>query len=225
MKAVLYALAIIITASTNVPCHAQLDKDAYKKRTEMMKLNKKLQDQKVSKASKQRAKEDRKDQWKAAGALTLEQQYERAAVYENSFEDDMVTPKFVSGEGMSTAMVYDGARMQALELARQSLIGSIESDITQLVDNNVSNNQMGNDEATTVVKTLSRSKSIMSKKIGQTIPAIERYRKLPNGNYQVYVRTFYSMDKAREIAKSVLRAELEKESQGLAEKIDDILGW
>lgn len=225
MKAVLYALAIIIAASTTVTCHAQLDKDAYKKRTEMMKLNKKLQNQKVSKASKQRAKEDRKDQWKAAGALTLEQQYERAAVYENSFEDDMVTPKFVSGEGMSTAMVYDGARMQALELARQSLIGSIESDITQLVDNNVSNNQMGNDEATTVVKTLSRSKSIMSKKIGQTIPAIERYRKLPNGNYQVYVRTFYSMDKAREIAKSVLRAELEKESQGLAEKIDDILGW
>lgn len=225
MKAVLYVLAIIIAASTTVTCHAQLDKDAYKKRTEMMKLNKKLQNQKVSKASKQRAKEDRKDQWKAAGALTLEQQYERAAVYENSFEDDMVTPKFVSGEGMSTAMVYDGARMQALELARQSLIGSIESDITQLVDNNVSNNQMGNDEATTVVKTLSRSKSIMSKKIGQTIPAIERYRKLPNGNYQVYVRTFYSMDKAREIAKSVLRAELEKESQGLAEKIDDILGW
>lgn len=190
-----------------------------------MKLNKKLQNEKVSKSSKQRAKEDRKDNWKATGALTLEQQYERAAVYENSFEDDMVTPKFVSGEGMATAMIYDGAKMQALELARQSLIGSIESDITQLLENNVSNEQMGNDDATTVVKTLSRSKSIMSKKIGQTIPAIERYRKLPNGNYQVYVRTFYSMDKAREIAKSVLRTELEKESQDLAKKIDQIIGW
>lgn len=225
MKAVLYALAFLIAVSTTLPVTAQINKDAYKKRSEMMKLNKKLQNEKVSKASKQRAKEDRKDGWKASGSLTLEQQYERAAVYENSFEDDMVTPKFVAGEGMSTAMVYDGAKMQALELARQSLIGSLESDITQLLDNTVSNNQMGNDDATTVVKTLSRSKSMISQKLGQTIPAIERYRKLPNGNYQVYVRTFYSMDKAREIAKSILRAELEKESQNLSEKLDNILGW
>lgn len=225
MKAVLYALAIFVAASTSVSGFAQINKDAFNKRQEMLKFNKKLQETKVSKASKNRAKEDQKDGWKASGSLPLEVQYERASVYENSFEDDMVTPKFVSGEGMSIGEIYDGAKMAALEQARQTIIGSIETDITQIVDNNMSNEQLGQDGAVTVAKTLNRSKSLMSKKLGQTIPAIERYRKLPNGNYQVYVRTFYSMDKAREIAKSVLRAELEKESKDLANKIDEMLGW
>lgn len=225
MKAVLHAVLIFAAVTTAASLSAQINKDAYKQRSEMMKFNKKLQDAKVSKASKNRAKEDKKDGWKASGSMPLEQQYERAAVYENSFEDDMVTPKFVSGEGQSVAGVYDGAKMQALELARQTLIGSIETDITQLVDNNISNNQISSDDATTVVKTLNRSKSIMSKKLGQTIPAIERYRKLPNGNYEVYIRTFYSMDRAREISKAVLRAELEKESEDLAKKLDKMLGW
>lgn len=190
-----------------------------------MKLNKKLQDIKVSKTSKNRAKEDIKLGWKTSGSLSLEQQYERASIYENTFEDDGVTPKFVAGEGLAVGEVYDGAKMQALELARQTLVGSIESDVTQLIDNTVNNSQMGVDDAATVVKTLSRSKTILSKKLGQTIPAIERYRQLSNGKYQVYVRTFYSMDKAREIAKSVIRAELEKDSQKLAEQLDSMLGW
>lgn len=225
MKAVLNGVIVLLLLFTPSSLFAQINKDAYKQRAEMMKLNKNMQDAKVSKASKKRAKEDAKSGWKASGSLLLEQQYERASVYENSFEEDLVTPKYVAGEGQAVGAVYDGAKMQALELARQTLIGSIEADIAQCVDNNVSNNQLGSDEAATVAKTLSSSKSIMSKKLGQTIPAIERYRKLNNGSYEVYVRTFYSMDKAREIAKSVLRAELEKEGQELADKVDQLLGW
>ena len=157
--------------------------------------------------------------------MLLEQQYERAAIYMNSFEDDLVTPKFVHGEGLSVGAVYDGAMMQARELARLNLIGSIETDIAQVVENSVSNNQLSSNEAASVVKTLSCSKSIISKKLGQTIPAIERYRKLPNGNYEVYVQTFYSMDKARELSKETLRSELENETEGLGEKVCDIMGW
>ncbi len=225
MKAVLYAIALFFTFVICCPVNAQVDKDAYKKRSEMMKFNKKLQEEKVSKASKKRAKEDQKDGWKSSNSMPLEQQYERASVLENSFEDDMVTPKFVVGEGQTVAAVYDAAKMQALELARQTLIGSIETKVAQAVDNNLSNTQISSEDAVTVSKTLSRSKSIVNNKLGQTIPAIERYRKLPNGNYEVYVRTFYSMDKARELTKSVLKAELEKESDSLARKIDSLLGW
>ncbi len=225
MKAVIYVLALFMAVSSGVTVTAQINKDAYKHRSEMLKLNKKLQNTKVSKASKKRAKEDQKEGWKASGSLPLEMQYERAAVYENSFEEDLVTPKFVNGSGQSVGSVYDGAMMQAREMARLNLIGSIESDITQLVDNNISNNQLSSQDATTVAKTLSRSKSIMSKKLGQTIPVIERYRKLPNGNYEVFVQTFYSMDQARAITKNVLRVELEKESEDLAGKLDEMLGW
>lgn len=225
MKAVLYAVIGLVAVSAPLSVSAQISKDAYKQRAEMMKFNKSLQDAKVSKGSKKRAKEDSKDGWKASGSLLLEQQYERAALYENSLEDDGITPRFVAGESQAVGQVYDGAKMQALELARQNLVGSIETQIAQVVDNNVANNQIGQGDATTVVKTVSSSKSIISKKLGQTTPVIERYRKLKNGNYEVYVRTYYSMDKAREIAKEVLRAELEKEGSNLAEKVDQMLGW
>ena len=208
MKKVFYVFVLFaLTISLNTS--AQINKNACEQRSEMMKLNKKLQELKVSKAS----------------ALLLEQQYERAAIYMNSFEDDLVTPKFVHGEGLSVGAVYDGAMMQARELARLNLIGSIETDIAQVVENSVSNNQLSSNEAASVVKTLSCSKSIISKKLGQTIPAIERYRKLPNGNYEVYVQTFYSMDKARELSKETLRNELENETEGLGEKVCDIMGW
>lgn len=224
MKKVFYVFVLfVLTISLNTS--AQINKNACEQRSEMMKLNKKLQELKVSKASKKRAKEDSRDGWKASGALLLEQQYERAAIYMNSFEDDLVTPKFVHGEGLSVGAVYDGAMMQARELARLNLIGSIETDIAQVVENSVSNNQLSSNEAASVVKTLSCSKSIISKKLGQTIPAIERYRKLPNGNYEVYVQTFYSMDKARELSKETLRSELENETEGLGEKVCDIMGW
>lgn len=223
MKIFCYVSALFIVALPLSDVSAQINKNAYEQRSEMMKLNKKLQEMKVSKASKKRAKEDIKDGWKASGALPLEQQYERAAVYMNSFEDDMVTPKFVYGEGQSVADFYDGAMLQARELARLNLIGSMENDITQIVENSVSNNQLSSEEAVSVVKTLSSSKSIISKKLGQTIPAIERYRKLRNGNYEVYVQTFYNMDQARELSKQVLREELERETKGLGQKVCDLM--
>ena len=61
MKAVLHAVLIFAAVTTAASLSAQINKDAYKQRSEMMKFNKKLQDAKVSKASKNRAKEDKKD--------------------------------------------------------------------------------------------------------------------------------------------------------------------
>ncbi len=226
MKTILYALAILFAASTALTGSAQINKNSFKTRQETMKLNKKLQNEKVSKASKQRAKEDKKDGWKASGGLTLEQQYERATVYMNSFEDDGVTPIWVFGEGQSIGAVYDGAKRAALTMARTNIIGSIEADITEIADNSVSNNQLSSEDAVTLAKTVTASKSMMSKRLGQTVVAIERYRKLRNGKYEVYVQIFYNMNTAREIVKSTLRAELEKENKELSEKLEnDILGW
>lgn len=50
------------------------------------------------------------------------------------------------------------------------------------------------------------------------------YRELPNGNVQVRVQTYYSMDKAREIAKAVVREELEKQGEEQLDRLDDIFG-
>lgn len=219
-------LLFLMLIGTVTTASAQISKDAYKKRSEMMGLNKKLQSEKVSKAARKQAKEMKKEGWKVApGALSLEQQIERSALYQNSFEDDMVTPKFVWGDATSTAENYDAGKMQALELARTNLVGSIETDITQIVENNQSNKQMGAGDAASVIKTLQASKSFVTKKLGQTIPVMEVYRELKNGNVQVRVQTFYSMDKAREVTKQVIREELEKQGGDLQNKLDEILGW
>lgn len=219
-------LFFLMLAGTVTTTSAQISKDAYKRRSEMMDLNKKLQSEKVSKASRQQAKEMKKEGWKVApGALSLEQQIERSALYQNSYEDDMVTPKFISGDAMSVAEFYDAGKMQALELARLNIVSSIETDITEIVDNNRANKQLAADDAASVLKTLKKSKSYVTKKLSQTIPAIEVYRELKNGNVQVRVQTFYSMDKARDITKQVIREELEKEGEELQGDLDDILGW
>lgn len=225
MKAVKCFL-VLMFSGTFMSVSAQISKDAYKQRSEMMGLNKKFQSEKVSKASRRQAKEMKKEGWKVApGALSLEQQIERSALYQNSFEDDMVTPKFVWGDATSTAENYDAGKMQALEQARMNLVGSIETDITQIVEDNQSNKQMGAGDAASVIKTLKASKSFVTKRLGQTIPVMEVYRELKNGNVQVRVQTFYSMDKAREVAKQVIREELEKEGKELQGTLDELLGW
>lgn len=189
---------------------AQISKDAYKKRSEMMDLNRKFQQDKVSKESRKQAKQMAKEGWKVApGALSLEKQIERAALFQNSFEDDYITPKYVSGDATSIAENYDAGKMQALELARINLVSSIEASITRIVDNNTHNKQLGTGDAASVIGTLGKVKTHITKKIGQSIPVVEVYKELKNGNVAVRVMTFYSMDTARKIAKEAIREQME----------------
>lgn len=219
-------LFVLMLSGTVTTASAQLTKDAYKQRSEMMKLNKDLQNIKVSKDARKQAKQFTKEGWKVApGGLAIDKQIARAELLQNSFEDDMVTPKFVWGDASSTAESYDAGKMQALELARLNLVGTIETEITELVENNRDNKQLNAGEAASVIKTLKASKSFVTKKLGQTIPVMEVYRELENGNVQVRVQTYYSMDKAREITKQAIREELEKQGDDLQNKLDEILGW
>lgn len=219
-------LFVLMLAGTVNTVSAQITKDAYKQRSAMMKLNKDLQNIKVSKDARKQAKQFTKEGWKVApGGLAIDKQIARAELLQNSFEDDMVTPKFVWGDASSTAESYDAGKMQALELARLNLVGSIETEITELVENNRDNKQLDAGEAASVIKTLKASKSFVTKKLGQTIPVMDVYRELDNGNVQVRVQTYYSMDKAREIAKQAIREELEKQGDDLQNKLDEILGW
>lgn len=204
---------------------AQITREQFKQRSEMMGLNRKLQEIKVSKDTRKQAKQLVKEGWKVApGGMSIEKQLARAELLDNSFEEDGVTQKYAKGDATSTAESYDAGKMQALELARLNLVSSIETDITELAETNRSNKDISADNAASVIKVLRSSKSFVSKKLGQTNSVIEMYRELPNGNVQVRVQTYYSMDKAREIAKSVVREELEKQGDGLQDQLDDIFG-
>ena len=179
---------------------------------------------KATKEAKKEAKTLKKEGWQVApGALPLEKQLERCWTYAYQ-EDDNGMPKYTSGEAKSIGEVYDAARLQANELAKQELAGKISSEITELVENSVANKQLAQEEAASVVKTLSNSKSLIEQSLGRTITGMECYRKLKNGNTEVLIRTFYLVQSAHDKALNAMREELEKSADGLSAKVEKIFG-
>ena len=132
---------------------------------------------------------------------------------------------YLMGEGVSTAQSYDAAKMQAMEMARQQLAAQLQTEMTALIESNVSNNQLGAEEAATVSKTIMSAKSLISKSIGRTIPVVEVYRDKKNGNKEVSVRVAYSSKTAKAVVKKAIQDDLEKEGKDLQNKLDELLGW
>lgn len=218
------ALALMGTTE----CYAQAIKnykDRYKARKELMKMDKDLNEEKASKRAREQAKEMKKEGWQVApGALPLDMQLDRSFLLQNQVAEDLITPLYVWGDATSTGENYDAGKMQALELARLNLVGNIENNITEIVEHNRDNKQLKSEDAASVIGTLKKSKSFVTQKLGQTTPVVEVYRKLNNGNVQVRVMTFYSMDTAREIAKEAIRQQMEEEGKNLGTNLDELVG-
>lgn len=127
------------------------------------------------------------------------------------------------GEAMSIAGNYDAAKMQALELAKQNLAGQIESEINALIESTIANQQLSEEEAATVSKTVIASKNKISQKLGKVLNVMELYRELENKNKEVLVRIAYSSDTAFDIVKETIREELIDEGEELHKKLDAML--
>ena len=205
---------------------AQSDtRDIMKQRAKLENQSRKMtNDAKASKDAKKQAKQYRKEGWNTMpGQLPLEKQVERSFQFQNMFEEDLVTPKYVWGDASSIAQVYDAGKMQALELSRQNLAAAIETQVARLVSDNVSNDQLAQGQATSLVQTLSKAKSKVTAKLGQTVPVVEMYRKLDDGTVEVRTQIFYSMDKAREVVRDALRQQMLEEGQQMSAEVDKLL--
>ena len=76
----------------------------------------------------------------------MEKQLDRSYMMEMEFDEDMFQ-KFIIGDAQSFGSVYDAAKMQATELAKQALAGKIQTEVTALIENTVANEQVGKDVA------------------------------------------------------------------------------
>ena len=119
---------------------------------------------------------------------------------------------------------YDGAKMQAMELAKQNLAAQIQTEVSGLIDNSVATQQLAMEEAVTVTKSIMASKSLIVQSIGRTITVMECYRTLKNKNKEVLVRIAYNGAMAKAAAKNAIRQSLENESAELHKKLDNVLG-
>ena len=221
-KVILFIAACLLSGTAS---YAQLTKEQQKERKEIAKASKAQLNEKASKAARSEAKKMKKEGWQTApGALPIEKQLDKSYMMQYEYDADMY-PKYIMGEGMSVGGNYDGAKMQALELAKQNLAGQIQTEVTALVENTVANAQLSGEEAESVTRSVLASKNLISQSLGRTIPIVEVYRTLSNKNKEVLVRIAYSGDAAKKIAKEAVRKDLEQRGNNLHDKLDKLLGW
>ena len=221
MKILLAAVLMGISGSAT----AQVTKEQLKERMELRALSKAELNEKATKAARMEAKRLEGEGWQAApGALPLEKQLDRSYMMQQEFDEDMF-PKYLMGEAMSVGKNYDAAKMQAQELAKLSLAGQIQTEVTTLIEQSVANNQLAAEEAESVAKMVAESKSLISQRIGRIIPVVEVYRTLQNKNKEVRVYVAYNAKMAKAAAKNAIREDLEKQGEELKKKLDEVLGW
>lgn len=224
MRKVLYCITVCLFLGTTY-CYGQLSEEQIKERKEVVKTSKAQLNEKASKAAREEAKKLKKAGWDTApGALPIEKQLDKSYLMQFEYDEDMY-PKYIMGEAMSIGGNYDGAKMQALELAKQNLAGQIQTEVTALVENTVANEQMSAEDAATVTRSISAGKNLISQSIGRTLPVVELFRTLKNGNKEVMVRIAYNGDMAKKLAKEAIRKQLAKEGEEKQKKLDELLGW
>ena len=216
------AMTLLVAVSS---MNAQDQKQILKERQEIAKLSKKELNSRATKSARKAAKTYVKEGWKVApGALPLEKQLDRA--YGMQYEyDDNAYPRYIMAEAMSIGENYDAAKMQALELAKQNLAGQIQTEVTALIENSVANQQLANEDASSLTQSIMGAKNLISQSIGRTIPVMECYRVKPNKNKEVLVRIAYNGAMAKAAAKKAIQDELKGMSEDLQKKLDEILGW
>ncbi len=227
MKIIKILIAVVMLTSVST-VSAQLTKEQIKARKELRKASKKELDQKVTKEARKEGKRLKKEGWQVApGALPIQKQLDRSFLMQMEYDEDLF-PRYLMAEGMSIGENYDGAKMQAIELAKQNLAGQIQTEVTALIENSVANNQLDAGQAATVTKSVMAGKSLITQSLGRILPVVEIYRlvdKKNNRNKEVMVRLAYDSKKAKEAAKKAVRAGLEGESEELHKKLDEALGW
>lgn len=222
-KIIMLCIAFLALTAGNL--YAQSAKDLAKERKENAKLSRSELNEKASKAARKEAKKLKKEGWGTApGALPMDKQLDKSYTMQYEY-DESGYPKYLMGEAMSIGQNYDGAKMQALELAKQNLAGQIQTEITALVENQVANQQLSAEEAATVSKSVMASKNLISQSIGRVITVMEVYRTLSNKNKEVLVRIAYNSGMAKEAAKTAIRKDLEKQGDKMQGQLDNLLKW
>lgn len=192
-----------------------------KEREAITKLTSEELDNKVSKAARDEAAKLEKEGWKAApGALPIERQLDRS--YNMQYEyDDNLMPKYIMGQAMSVGSAYDGAKMQAMTLAKEQLAGQITTEVTALIESKVENNQLSDDEAQSLISAVSTAQQLISQSIGRVMPVLEIYRD-KGKNKEVSIQVAYRTDLIVKAAKEILRKEMEKNGDKASERVDQL---
>jgi len=206
----LLAIAILFSAA-NVLMAQQTNKE----------LKKDVSARAIRSARVEAKKYKRAGYYVAPGALLLDKQLERAWLrqYETNDKNEA---KYIMATGNSVAESQTAGKLQAMETAKLEIAGQINTQIAALIENSIANQQLNNEEAASVTKTVAASKNLIAQEIGLVLPMVEMYKKIGK-NIEVNVRLAYNMATAFDVAKKVIRKSLEEETKIAHEKLEGLM--
>ena len=178
--------------------------------------------QKITRDVNKEAKRYVKENWRPfAGSMPISQQLNNTFNKENDVDDKGV-PKWLFAEGVSKGQTIAATDMQATELAKNNLVGLMASNIREVVETELSNNQISKEEAVSWTKTVSAVTNKVAKKLGQVFVPFKIYKENEN-TYEVMLRVAYNFSSARAIFLEEMRTELGEETKNLKLKNDKFL--
>ena len=222
MKKVFFIImTMLITCNISF---AQTSVEIIRERQWLVKQAKKELEAKVSKDIRKEAKRLKKGGWVVPpGALPLEKQLERSYLMQYEYDENLF-PKYIMASAQSIGENYDAAKTTATSLAKTNLAEQIQTEVTVLIENIVTNQQLAAEDALSLTETIKTSKSLINQSIGHVVTVVECYRVLENKNREVLIRIAYDGKMAKEAAKKVLRQELERKGEKLRKELDQALG-
>lgn len=172
-------------------------------------------------ARKEAKKYEKEGFYVAPGSLPLDKQLENAWI-KQSILDEKGYPKFIVESGNSVAETQTAAKIQATETAKLNIAGSITTKIAGIIENNIANQQLNTEEAASITETVVAAKNLIAQEIGRTVTLVEMYKKTGK-NVEANIKLAYDIETAKDIAKKVIRKELEDRTDLLQDKLDAIL--
>ena len=215
MKKLVFLLSIVVIGFAVInPLSAQQD---------TKELKKELKSKPAKKAKKEAKKFKKEGYYVAPGALPLGKQIEDAWLKQLE-EDEQGYPKYFVASGNSVAESQTAAKLQATETAKLELAGQISTNVAALIENNIATEQLNNEDAASVTKTVAASKSLIAQELGRVLTLVEMYKKIDK-NVEANVRIAYDSELAKEGAKKVIRKKLEEETDLLQEKLEKLMDF
>ncbi|MEI8278607.1 MAG: hypothetical protein WCG87_02520, partial [Bacteroidota bacterium] len=155
------------------------------------------------------------------GNMPLKNQLENSFSKQNEVTEEGF-PKWITANGSSVAQTQSAAEMQAVELAKNRLVGLIETHMKDVITSDVANNQIDKKDAASITKTIETSTNTVSKKLGRVLPLFKVYRSVGN-NTEVQVLLAYNYSMVLKDIIEQMKTELQATATDQRQKFDKFL--
>lgn len=154
------------------------------------------------------------------GSVPLVVQLEKA--WQLEAENDTAC-SYLIVSAQSVAQTSNAAKQHALENAKLTVAGLIQSHIRGLVESDLSNKQLTREEARSIDKVVSAYTNVVAHDLKRVRPLLVLYREVGRDNIECIVRVAVQTNDAMDVTEDVVMTALEEETDVAREKLEDLM--